>query len=166
MDGRKRPVRGLWVRRGRFYARMRLLGEKDARRVCLEAATTVPEARALMEKLKTQRADNTLPILRETPRLADYIDQYLADLSAGVGTKTAKTIVKERSQLKLWAAELGTVRLPKITRARSHFKAMNPAFTQSAESSHDQSSHIQARDHSGHRRCLWRKSKVPFRLMV
>ena len=53
MDGRKKPIRGLWVRNGRYYARLNvenpLTGAKKTKRVPLvdkenHPVQTVPQA--------------------------------------------------------------------------------------------------------------------------
>lgn len=60
LDGRKQPIRGLWVRNGRFYAQLSVenpvTGEKRVRRVPLvngdnEPVQTVAQAVAQMERL-------------------------------------------------------------------------------------------------------------------
>ena len=54
LDGRKRPIRGLWKRNERFYARLAITdpetGKTDVRRVPLEGVTT---ARALAAEPST-----------------------------------------------------------------------------------------------------------------
>ena len=58
-DERKRPIRGLWVRNGRYYAQLAILnedtGERKVRRVPLEGATTPAQARSKMEELRVDR---------------------------------------------------------------------------------------------------------------
>ena len=57
-DERKRPIRGLWVRNGRYYAQLAILnedtGETKVRRVPLEGATTPAQARSKMEELRVE----------------------------------------------------------------------------------------------------------------
>ena len=66
-DGRKDRVRGLWVRNGRYYARLAIphpgTGVKQVRRVPLETATTVAEAQAALRRLLTERVDDALPVV-------------------------------------------------------------------------------------------------------
>jgi len=59
LDGRKQPIRGLWVRNGRFYARLiienPISGIKKTRRVPLVdkdgvAVSTVPQAVAELKR--------------------------------------------------------------------------------------------------------------------
>src|ERR1035438_2764051 len=80
MDGRKQPIRGLWARNGRFYARLNVenpvTGIKKTRRVALvdkdgNAVQTVPQAVAELRRLQTHRADNTLRTLERTAKFAD-----------------------------------------------------------------------------------------------
>src|SRR5512147_125164 len=77
VDGRKQPIRGLWVRNGRYYARLNIenpvSGIKNIRRVPLvdkdgQPVQTVPQAVAELARLKTQRSDNALPVLGRMPR--------------------------------------------------------------------------------------------------
>jgi hypothetical protein len=80
-DGHKRPVRGLWMRIGRYYARMAVIdfqtGKKSALRNPLgdenNRVDTVPQAVAAMRRLQTKREDNALPVLRRTPKFAEYV---------------------------------------------------------------------------------------------
>ncbi len=83
VDGRKRPIRGLWQRNGRFYARLSIedtqTGRKTVRRVPLVGVSTVAEATAALRKLETQRAESNLPVIRRTPKFDDYAKQYLEE---------------------------------------------------------------------------------------
>jgi integrase len=124
MDGRKQPIRGLWVRNGRYYAQLRFedgnTGQAKTRRVPLadrdtqEPVTTVARAVEEMARLKVKRSDNDLPVLTRTPKLAHYIGAYLEAIKAGDGTKKASTILKEEYTLAGWAEHIGGVRLDKI----------------------------------------------------
>ncbi|MEN9574764.1 MAG: hypothetical protein RL514_2619 [Verrucomicrobiota bacterium] len=55
LDARKHPVRGLWVRNGRYYARLAIpdpdTGVTQIRRVPLEAAESDAEAQAALRRL-------------------------------------------------------------------------------------------------------------------
>ncbi|MEY2410866.1 MAG: hypothetical protein QOF48_3536 [Verrucomicrobiota bacterium] len=124
LDGRKRPVRGLWVRNGRYYAQLAVedfaTGQKSVRRIPLttkdtkEPVTTAAEAVAALQRLKVERIDRTLPVLRQTPKFNDYVETYLA--SVKVQSKKPGTIAKEKGQLSLWAGHLKDTRLDRITR--------------------------------------------------
>jgi hypothetical protein len=76
VDSRKRPIRGLWIRNGKYYARLSVqdpaTGRKHVRRVRLkqegegangamnlEDVTSLAVARQVFQKLKTQRDDKT-----------------------------------------------------------------------------------------------------------
>src|SRR6187399_1499341 len=72
LDGRKQPVRGLWQRGTRFYAQLSVedfsTGQKRVRRVPLansdgDPVETVAQAIAELNRLRTQRSDETLPKL-------------------------------------------------------------------------------------------------------
>ena len=124
LDGRKRPIRGLWVRNLRYYAQLVVedfaTGQKSVRRVPLldkdtnEPVATVAEAVAAMQRLKLERSDHTLPVLRQTPKFNAYVEEYLA--SVKVQSKKSGTIAKERGQLSRWAGHLKDTRLDRVTR--------------------------------------------------
>jgi hypothetical protein len=73
-DGRKQPIRGLWVRNGRYYARLSVEdanGLKGVRRVPLvrsngQAVEMVAQAVAELNRLRTHREDDVLPVLGRT----------------------------------------------------------------------------------------------------
>jgi integrase len=124
-DGRKQDIRGLWVRNGRYYARLNVenpvTGIKKTRRVALvdkdgHAVQTVPQAVAELKRLQTHRADNTLRTLERTPKFADYAQRYLEFLSSGQGAKKPGTVQKERTILGRWTDAIGQLRLDQIKR--------------------------------------------------
>jgi len=51
--------------------------DTGVRRVPLEGATTPAQARSKMEELRVDRRKGQLPVLRRTPKFADYGEQYL-----------------------------------------------------------------------------------------
>lgn len=124
-DGRKQPIRGLWVRNGRYYAQMTVenpvTGIKKVRRVALvdkdgNAAQTASQAVAELKRLQTHRADNTLRTLERTAKFADYAKHYLEYLSSGQGAKKPGTVEKERTILGRWTEAVGQLRLDQIKR--------------------------------------------------
>jgi len=48
------------------------------RRVPLAKAETVAQAQAELRRLMTEREDNSLPVLRRTPKFEEFVAQYLA----------------------------------------------------------------------------------------
>ena len=125
LDGRKQPIRGLWVRNGRFYAQLKIenpvTGLKKTRRVPLNdkdshPVQTAAQAVAELKRLQTQRADNQLPVLERTPKFADYVVRYLSFVSSGQGTKKPGTIQKEKAILARWTDYLGQLRIDQIKR--------------------------------------------------
>lgn len=120
-DGRKQPIRGLWVRNERFYARISVEnpenGKKEVRRVPLEGAETVADARKALNQLLTKRENNDLPALRRSPKFDDYATAYLDYLKVVVDAKRPATIQKEKYTLRLWREHLGQTRLHHINRA-------------------------------------------------
>jgi integrase len=134
MDGRKQPIRGLWVRNGRFYAQLTFengdTGKKEVRRVALvdkakQPVATMPQAVAAMAALKDKREDGDLPVLHRTPKFKDFVQTYLAFVKAGDGMKKAATIEKEEYALNGWVEHMGERRIDKIN--RSHINAFKTA---------------------------------------
>lgn len=120
LDSRKRPVRGLWQRNGRFYARLsvedHLTGKKSTRRVPLEA-TTVPAAIKELSTLRVDRERNELPVLKQAPIFRDFAAMYLAHYASVTAAKRQATLDKEKRSLTRWSTHVGGLRLDKITRA-------------------------------------------------
>jgi integrase len=124
-DGRKQPIRGLWVRNGRYYAQLKIenaiTGIKKTKRVPLvdkdsNPVATVAQAVAELKRLQTQRADNTLPVLARTPKFADYAKRYTDFIESGQGAKKPGTVEKEKAILARWTDKLGGLRLDQIKR--------------------------------------------------
>ena len=125
LNGRKQPIRGLWVRNGRFYAQLTFedgnTGEKKTRRVALvdkagSSVQTVAQAVEEMNRLKVRRSENDLPVLTRTPKFNDYVKAYLEFIKSGDGTKKPRTIQKEEYALNGWLKHMGGVHLDKIRR--------------------------------------------------
>lgn len=119
-DGRKQPIRGLWMRNGNFYARLTVedqnSGEKSVRRVRLEDARTVADATMALKQLQTKREDNALPVLKRTPKFSDYVTEYLGYHEQVKDSKRASTLETERGHLNRWVEHLKETRLDKITK--------------------------------------------------
>lgn len=121
VDGRKRPVRGLWRRNDRFYAQLRVsdpvTGKKRPQRIPLAdkagvPAATVAQAVAIMESLKHKRRETGLETQRRRcPRFADYADSYLAAVEH---TKKPHVMECERSILGLWKQHLGDLGIDQV----------------------------------------------------
>jgi integrase len=118
-------MRGLWVRNGRYYARLNVenpvSGIKKTRRIPLvdkdgNAVQTVPQAVAELRRLQTHRADNSLRTLERTPKFGAYAKKYLEFVSSGQGAKKAGTVGKERTILARWTEDIGNLRLDQIKR--------------------------------------------------
>lgn len=124
-DGRKQPIRGLWVRGGRYYARLNvqnpLNGKVKTRRIPLtdsdgKPVKTVAQAVAELRRLQTQKLDNSLPVLERTSKFNDYAQRYLNLISSGQGAKKPGTVDKEKGILARWIREIGELRLDQIKR--------------------------------------------------
>lgn len=125
VDGRKQPIRGLWVRNERYYARLKVenpvTGMKATRRVPLVdkdgvAVQTVAQAVAELNRLKTHRADNMMRTVERTPKFGDYAKNYLDFISSGQGAKKPGTVEKEKTILGRWTEAIGQLRLDQIKR--------------------------------------------------
>jgi integrase len=123
VDGRKQPIRGLWIRGSRYYARLNLenpiTGVKKTRRVPLidkdgSPVQTVAQAVAELKRLQTKRSDNALPTLTRTPKFGDYAARYLEFIGSGNGAKKPGTVEKEKTILNRWAGFLGALRVDQI----------------------------------------------------
>jgi integrase len=123
LDGRKQPIRGLWIRGSRYYARLSvenpITGVKKTRRVPLidkdgNAVQTDAQAVCELKRLQTKRSDNALPTLTRTPKFADYAAHYLDFVGSGNGAKKPGTVEKETTILNRWTEFLGGLRLDQI----------------------------------------------------
>jgi len=140
VEVRNRPIRGLWQRNGRFYARLKaedVAGRSAVRWFPLfnddakeQPCKTVAEAVAAFEDLKTARRKGKLAKVGQTPLFTDYVDEYFkhhaevneARKQKGLPPgKRESTLVRERGALNLWKEHLAGVRLHKIR--RQHIQA-------------------------------------------
>ena len=133
-DARKRRLRGLWERNNTFYGQLTITdpatGKKVVRRVRLEdrdgnPVTTIPQAAAVLNKMKGQREDDGLKITpKRTPTLSEYGKTYTARLdqlsSVGGNAKRPATIRLEKALLRSMEATLGQRRLREITPGMVH----------------------------------------------
>ena len=121
LDQRKRAIRGLWERNGRYYAQITVedlnTGIKRVKRVPLEGAATNAQAVAKLQELLTQRRKGALPVLKRTPEFADYAEQYFNYYEQVKDAKRKSTLETERIAINHWNEHLGHVRLNRITRA-------------------------------------------------
>ena len=115
LDGRKRPIRGLWKRNDRFYARLavtdREAGQTEVRRVPLSQAASVAQAQAELRRLQTQREDGDLPVLRQAPKFSDYMQTYLAyfePVNPQGLMEVDEGLMKNLRRAPLWPDELET----------------------------------------------------------
>ena len=121
MDKRKRPIRGLWERNGRYYAQLtvedQVTGIKQVRRVPLEGVGTDAQAVAKLQDLLSQRRKGAMPVFKRTPLFADYAKQYFDYYQQVKDAKRASTLYTENIIINHWIEHLGHVRLDRITRA-------------------------------------------------
>ncbi len=119
-DERKRPIRGLWVRNGRYYAQLTVedehTGQKQVRRVPLEGAATAAQANQKLQELRVNCRKGKLPVLKLTPKFSDFADAYMAFYKQAKDAKRASTLETEQYAINQWKTHLGHVRLDKIKR--------------------------------------------------
>src|ERR1022692_4446590 len=94
-DGRKQPIRGLWIRNGRYYAQIAIecpeTGAKKVRRVALEDEQGAPvqtraEAEKALSRKRNRRDDGQLQMaIGRVPGFSAYVGDYLENIKAGVG---------------------------------------------------------------------------------
>lgn len=120
LDGRKHPIRGLWIRNGAYYARLNFTdpktGAKETRRVRLDKAQTQAQAVAELRRLKTGREKGELASLRLCPKFNEYATSYLTAIETA-GSKRPRTLATEKVHIKAWTTHLGETRLNLITKA-------------------------------------------------
>ncbi len=121
LDLRKRPIRGLWQRNDRYYAQITVedpnTGLKRVKRIALEGAASDAQAVAKFQDLLAQRRKGALPVLKRTPKFADYAEQYFNYYKQVKDAKRESTLYTERISVNHWIELLGHVRLDRITRA-------------------------------------------------
>jgi integrase len=119
-DSRKRKVPGLWMRNGRYYAQLRIdlgNGRTAPRRIAL-VAENLDQAKAALEKTRTEKRAGTLPKPGHRPKFDDFAAEYLD--SATLAQKKTGTQENERQAIGRWIAHLGGIRLDKITPTMIH----------------------------------------------
>ncbi len=114
-DARNRKVRGLWQRGSRFYAQVRVPGEKSARKIPLKAST-LTEAKEEMAKERTKAREGGLPKGGVKPSFNDYVQGYLEYHEKHKSGRKPRTVERERTSLEQWKKSLGHVRIDKITK--------------------------------------------------
>jgi len=119
-DDRKRRIRGLWKRNDHFYARLVIVdeatGHKSTRRVRLEKARTVAEARTALQDLQKDRREENLPVLKQSPKLTVYWDEYFTFYDSAKDAKRHGTLRLEKTAKRSWLEYLPDLRLKDITR--------------------------------------------------
>ena len=92
-------------------------GRTAPRRVPLTAAT-LDEAKAELERTRTQRNDGKLPQTGFRPKFEDFAQDYLTGSS--LAQKKPSTQAIERQAINRWITHLGAVRRDKITSPMIH----------------------------------------------
>lgn len=136
-DRRKRPIRGLWLSNGAFYAQVTVLdgvGAKKVRRVRL-TAKTVPDAVTELHQLKHKRAEGTLVVPKRGAPFDELADLYMEHFHPppkekedepvpkpeprfNAAWKKPGTVSTERSFINSWKRFLGKIPCNQITPAK------------------------------------------------
>jgi integrase len=114
-DARNRKVRGLWIRGERYYAQIKVLGERSPRRIPL-TAKTLTEAKEELAKERVKAKTGALPKGGVKPSLADFAKDYLDYHENHQSGRKARTVEREKTSLEQWKKTLGHVRIDKITK--------------------------------------------------
>ena len=87
------------------------LTDADGRRL-----TVFGDARATLEKLRTQRHGDDLPVLGRVPTQADHVPVYLRHREALTGQDAVRpaTLAKDRAMLASWVETYGSLRLNQL----------------------------------------------------
>jgi integrase len=112
LDSRKQPIKGLWKRRERFYARLNVEGVDT--RMPLESLT-MKGAKAELTSLRAKKQENQLRRETKAPKFEGVRDTYLKQATL---TKRPGTMESERNHLKHLAKEFANSRLNQITKER------------------------------------------------
>lgn len=121
LDARRTPIRGLWQRKERFYAQIRVPGKRSAARIVLHdpfglPVRTIAQAQVALQELRAKRRNDSLPVFGRSLTLGESIEKYVAWLRRA-GTKSPLTIAKEAGTLTKWNECLGFLRLRQIQRS-------------------------------------------------
>jgi hypothetical protein len=87
-------------------------GQSKPKRIALNAAT-LDQARAELEKVRTENRAGKLALPGRRPSFAEFADEYLASVTRD--QKSASTRRAERVILGYWKTHLGGIALDKIT---------------------------------------------------
>lgn len=118
-DRRGSPIRGLWKRGTKYYGRIVIKepGKPSVdRRVGLDAGT-VPEAKAELQRLRSNPPAGKEQARKETGQVPRYSDYWKCYITAVRPLKRPNTIKTEIILLRQWESVLGQVRLSDISRA-------------------------------------------------
>jgi len=119
-DDRKRRIRGLWKRNDHFYARLVIVdeatGQKATKRVRLEKVRTVADARIALQDLQKDRREENLPVLKRSPKLNKYWDDYFKFYEAVKDAKRKSTLRLEKTAQRSWLEFLPDVRVKEVSR--------------------------------------------------
>ena len=99
-DDRKRRIRGLWKRNDHFYARLVILAE----------------SRTALQDLQKDRREENLPVLKQSPKLMAYWEDYFKFYDSAKDPKRHGTLRLEKTTRRSWLEYLPDLRLKDISR--------------------------------------------------
>ena len=117
LDESNHPVRGLWKRGDKFYARLNLrdsAGQSKQRRIPLSSQSVI-QAKAELERLKTERHSPKTKKRKTSPLFSEYWPQYLAEVS---GIKRKATLNSEQIFCNHWNKVIGRCRIHLIEKSQ------------------------------------------------
>jgi len=91
-------------------------GHKATKRVRLEKAHTVAEARTALQDLQKDRREENLPVIKRSPKLKDYWEYYFKFYEAAKDAKRHGTSRLEKTSMRSWLEYLPDLRLKEISR--------------------------------------------------
>ena len=109
-DSRKRKISGLWIRGSRYYAQLRVdlgNGKTAPRRIAL-TAENLDQAKAALERTRTERRAGVLPTTGFRPKFEDFAREYLA--GPILAQKKIGTQKNEKQAPDRWIAHMGGIR--------------------------------------------------------
>ncbi|MBM3824981.1 MAG: integrase [Verrucomicrobia bacterium] len=125
LDGRKQPIRGLYIRNGHFVARISTTHpetNKETTRwfplldINQNRITTLTEAKTALNELRSNKAKDKLPTTQRVPTLADYVEEYIEHRKTlmRTGDRRPATIEKDQHLLAKWVSAIGPMRISAI----------------------------------------------------
>lgn len=114
IDGRGKPVDGLWIRNGVYYAQFRVFNVATGKRSPIRKrlnATNTPGAVKEMRKVLAARDQGDEPTTGRMPTVAGWLKDWLEHYSA---THAPGSVMVRRKAVGFWTEKLGSLKLDKV----------------------------------------------------